>query len=125
PADHRYRRNLGDAYEQADRPRDAQAAWTKAAAMVEAELPRKPPTADVFATAALYRAKLHDRAAARRHLAAAIQGLRADDAGARLKIAQAMELIGDRAAAFDVLASAMTAGLTVAEIDQSAALPPV
>ncbi len=128
PHDHRYRRNLGDVYEIAGRHADALAAWTQAASIIESTAlspsasASASPSADQFATAALYRAKLHEAAATRRWLADAVRVLHPDDAGAQLKIAQAQELIGDRDAALATLTRATTAGLARAEIDQSAEL---
>jgi len=127
PRDHRYRRNLGDAYEVAGRLDDARAAWGKAAEMLEASVAQRSGSggavsADQWATAALYRAKLRDTAAATRWLTEAARVLRPDDAGAQLKIAQAQELIGDRSAALETLARAVGAGLAVSEIEQSTEL---
>jgi Flp pilus assembly protein TadD len=122
PRDHRYRRNLGDAYAIAGRLADARAAWTQAATMIEGDTASAAASADLYATAALYRAKLRETAATRRWLADAERLLRPDDAGAQLKIAQAQELIGDREAALTTLTRAVGAGLARAEIDQSAEL---
>jgi Flp pilus assembly protein TadD len=122
PRDHRYRRNLGDAYAIAGRLADARAAWTQAATMIEGDTASAAASADLYATAALYRAKLRETAATRRWLVEAVRLLRPDDAGAQLKIAQAQELIGDRDAALATLARAIGAGLARAEIDQSAEL---
>jgi len=121
--DHRYRRNLGDAYARAGRLPDARAAWTMAADLAERGLKGDgSPTPDQWATAALYRAKLQEAERARRWLASARRLARADEPGVQLKIAQALELIGDRRGALDTLARARGAGLAAAEIEQSAEL---
>lgn len=123
PRDHRYIRNLGDAYERAGRLDDARGAWTKAADLAEHGLRTVgSPTSDQWATAALYRAKLRDGERARRWLASARRVARADEPGVQLKIAQALELIGERREAIDTLARAKGAGLAAAEIEQSAEL---
>ena len=121
PRDHRYRRNLGDAYERARRLPDARTAWSQAASIAEAELRanKAGAIAEQFATAALYRAKLADGPAARTLLASARTAARADDPGVQLKIAQALELIGARRHALDTLTRAVTAGLALSEIEQS------
>jgi tetratricopeptide (TPR) repeat protein/tRNA A-37 threonylcarbamoyl transferase component Bud32 len=122
PRDHRYLRNLGDAYEIAGRMPDARSAWTRAATALERELGAAATTAEPWATAALYRAKLREAPAARRWLAAAERRVRSDDPGTHLKMGQARELIGDRQAALLTLAQAVRGGLALSEIEQSAEL---
>ena len=115
PGDHRFWRNLGDAYKLAGEPQKAAQAYEKARVQLENVLKVRPRDGQLLGVLALYYAKLGQREAAQQKLAQAAK-TGAADGEFFFNSALVQELTGRRKAALTSLHSAVQAGYSLAEI---------
>jgi len=116
PRNHLIQRNMGDCYTVLGNAAMAKACYGRAVQLLSAWLQTNPQDGFGWANLAFYEAKVGDRAEAETAMKnAASRG--ASDVASRFMIVQALDVLGRRKEALDLMLWCMDKGLTPAEVD--------
>ena len=116
PGNHLTQRNMGDCYTMLGNAQKAKECYTRAAQLLSAVLETNPRDGFGWANLAFYHAKIGDTRDAETDMEnAASHG--ATDVASRFMIVQALDVLGKRKEALDLLLWCMDKGLSPAEVD--------
>jgi predicted Zn-dependent protease len=116
PKNHLIQRNIGDCYTMLGNAAMAKECYGRAARLLSAQLETNPQDGFGWANLAFYHAKIGDRAGADADIKnASAHG--ANDVASRFMIVQALDALGRKTAALEMLLWCMDKGLSPAEVD--------
>lgn len=116
PTSHLIQRNMGDCYTMLGNEAMVKQSYEQAARLLSAVLATNPQDGFGWANLAFYHAKVGDRASAELDMTnARLHG--ANDVASRFMIVQALDVLGKKTEALDMLLACMDKGLSPAEVD--------
>jgi serine/threonine protein kinase/Tfp pilus assembly protein PilF len=116
PASHLVQRNIGDCYAMLGDHAKVKQSYANAARLLSAQLQTNPQDGFAWANLAFYHAKIGDPSAAEDDIKNA-QARGATDVASRFMIVQALDVLGKKKEALDLLLTCMDKGLSPAEVD--------
>jgi len=116
PANHLIQRNMGDCYTMLGNAAMVKQCYGQAARLLSAVLQTNPQDGFGWANLAFYHAKVGDRASAEQDMKNATEH-GANDVASRFMLVQALDVLGKKAEALNLLLECMDKGLSPAEVD--------
>jgi tetratricopeptide (TPR) repeat protein len=116
PASHLIQRNIGDCYTMLGNPAQVRQSYANAVRLLSAQLQTNSQDGFGWANLAFYHAKVGDSSSAEDDIKNA-QARGAADVASRFMIVQALDVLGKKKEALDLLLACMDKGLSPAEVD--------